>query len=747
MDFLSTNKKNLIILILIAYLFSLLFRYIYIYQIGNNPEFLWNGTYIINTNDGYYFGSGVQKVLYGMHQYNPLTPNLFDRGLVFLTTILVKILPFSLDSIMFYLSAFISSLIVIPIILLGNLYKEPLWGFFSALIASIAWSYYNRTMLGYYDTDMFSIMILMWIVYFLMKSVKDNNLNTVYIASLVIIIYPFLYQSGKIVTYSLIIFYALYILWQNRFNENSLKIVSLVFLAATPIPFERPYNFIISFILVTLLYFIYKKIDLNKKITIAITLFTFIILFFYGDIFEAILSKILNYTHKSSEVNNNGLKFFGVYQTIAEASGIPFFANGENNSVANRIIGSSLGFIVAIVGYLFLVYRKKEFIILLPLVGIGIFSHWGGLRFTIYAVPILALSFVYLIYEFSYSFSKSRKIQFMILSTISILALIPNIIHGYNYNKYTTPVFTNSQIKQINHLKNIANPKDYTLSWWDYGYPIWFYTNTNTLIDGGKHHHDNFIISKILLSNSSILAANLARLSVEEYAKFYNSFKKWKSNGAKKSEIPLIYKFKDNKGNIYNASSIDKPVIDFILKDKQKNQVDPYEFFRALEKDDFKLPQKTRDIYLYMPTTIKSIRIFPVIAQFSNLDLTTGKRLRDVVFYLGYLRGVKNNKLFFSNGLIINSRNGQSNINNQKINKILISEFRQDGSINLNIQTFDKNSNINLLYLKSLGTGILMDNKTLNSNYVKMFLLGIYDKNLFELVDAAPYGRIYKLKK
>ena len=52
--------------------------------------------------------------------------------------------------------AIISSLVVIPIILIARLYNQTLWGFFAALLGSIAWSYYNRTMAGYYDTDMFS---------------------------------------------------------------------------------------------------------------------------------------------------------------------------------------------------------------------------------------------------------------------------------------------------------------------------------------------------------------------------------------------------------------------------------------------------------------------------------------------------------------------------------------------------------------------------------------------------------------
>jgi len=39
-----------------------------------------------------------------------------------------------------------------------------------------------------------------------------------------------------------------------------------------------------------------------------------------------------------------------------------------------------------------------------------------------------------------------------------------------------------------------------------------------------------------------------------------------------------------------------------------------------------------------------------------------------------------------------------------------------------------------------------MNESVFNSIYVQMFLLGNYDKELFELVVKSPYTRIYRLK-
>ncbi len=737
------NKNSLYIMFAFAYIFSLVIRYLWVYQYSGNPEVIWNGSYIINTNDGYFFGSGVQKVLYGMHKFEPLVPGFFDRGLTFLTTILVKITPFSLETVMFYLPAIISSIIVFPIILIGNLYKKTTWGFFSALIASIAWSYYNRTMIGYYDTDMFAIMLLMWVFYYLLKSIHEDNLNSVLISSLILVVFPFFYQSSHMVIYALLIFYAIYILYDSKLSNNSLKKLILLFLAASPLPITSPYNLLISISLVILLYIILNKKDIDRTKLIALSVISFLLLMYFGDIFLAIYGKVQTYLHKGVDVK--GLKFFGVYQTIAEASGIPFFANGQINSVASRTIGSNLAFIFAVIGYLYLIYKKREFLIALPLIGIGIFAHWGGLRFTIYGLPFFALAFVFLIDELSNFLTKDRLQKFLIIAVVSIVVLYINIYHAWQYNKAIQPVFTKSEIKQLNELKKISNPKDFTLSWWDYGYPIWFYTNTNTLIDGGKHHHDNFIISKILLSNSSEFAYNLARESVETYVKATSSYENWKKDGSNLDKIPKDYDFVTPQDKHYHAGDPYQAIINIILKDNQPDQKDPNDFLAKLDNSNFKLPPKTRDIYLYMP--IKSINIFPAIVEFGNLDLTTGKPLRNVVFMPSYIYNYKNNIFTLRYGNfdtktgILHQKNGDL-----AIDKLILTQTDKNGDIKLDAFKFNNNSNYSIIFKKSLKQMIIVDNQTLNSLYVKMFLLGIYDKDKFELALKSPYGRVYKFK-
>ncbi len=189
--------KNLLLLMALAYIFSIAVRMIWVHWASGIPEFFWNGQLMINTNDGYYFASGVQKELFGTLQHNPRVPDIWMTATVTLSYFAAKFLPFSLDTVILYMPAVISSLVVVPVILIGRLYGMTMLGFFASLIAAIGWSYYNRTMVGYYDSDMFSAMAPMFIVYFLLGAIKTKKLEFALAASFMSVVMSYKGGGGR----------------------------------------------------------------------------------------------------------------------------------------------------------------------------------------------------------------------------------------------------------------------------------------------------------------------------------------------------------------------------------------------------------------------------------------------------------------------------------------------------------------------------------------------------------------------
>jgi undecaprenyl-diphosphooligosaccharide--protein glycosyltransferase len=62
---LTTNKKTVLI-ILIAFAFSFAVRLIWVQQFSGTEQFKFNGEFMINTNDGYFYAEGARDILAGI---------------------------------------------------------------------------------------------------------------------------------------------------------------------------------------------------------------------------------------------------------------------------------------------------------------------------------------------------------------------------------------------------------------------------------------------------------------------------------------------------------------------------------------------------------------------------------------------------------------------------------------------------------------------------------------------------------
>jgi len=675
---------------------------IWVYQFQDNPNFYWDNQLMINTNDGYTWAAAAQNILSGLHEHNPGIRGMWQNGIILLTVLFTKMTPFSLETVILYMPAIISSLLVIPVILISRLYNQSLWGFFAALLGSITWSYYNRTMTGYYDTDMFSAMAPMFILYFLMKSTMDFTPRAALYAAIAIALYPFLYDAGKSIVYAMGIIYALYMLFYHRHKQTTYVSMVLVFVALVPFHLVAPLNYLLKIILLIILYIFLSRTTIHQKKLMFISAILFLMFMYLGNVFGLIVNKIMSYVTTGTAVE--GLHFYGVHQTIREAGKIPF------ETFANRISGSQIGVILSLIGYIVLVLKHRAFILALPLIGIGVFALWGGLRFTVYAVPVAAMAAVYLFHVITHMTSNKKSIYLLAMTLLTALMIYPNITHIIGYKVPT--VLTKTEVEDLKKLDKIADSKDYTLSWWDYGYPIWFYSDTNTIIDGGKHQNDNFLISKIMQTSSPKLAANLSRLAVETYV--------------------------DSNYSI---------IANTIFKNGSEQQIDPNILLSKLENGNYILPPKTRDIYLYLP--FRMLSIFPTVSVFGNLNLMTGEEERKIIFYSTVASSNKNGLIHFRNGIVFDAKNGQVTFGNKvgKVKNFIIINNTKDGKTKLNPKLYHMDGEYAIVYMRSYGKFIVMDTETFNSTYVQMFILGKYDKKLFELVVSSPYSKIYRLKK
>ncbi|NCB48970.1 MAG: peptide transporter, partial [Clostridia bacterium] len=188
------NKNRIVLLSLFAFLFSFAVRLIWVYQFNDFESFKFAGEFMINTNDGYFWAEGARDLLSGISQKYDLSP--IDSAPAWLTYVAVKLLPFSFETIIFYMPAVLGSLIVIPLILIAHNLKMIEVGFLAALLGSIAVSYYNRTMVGYYDTDMLTIVFPTLLLWSLILAFRTQEEKYLLITALEIIAYRWWYPQS-----------------------------------------------------------------------------------------------------------------------------------------------------------------------------------------------------------------------------------------------------------------------------------------------------------------------------------------------------------------------------------------------------------------------------------------------------------------------------------------------------------------------------------------------------------------------
>jgi dolichyl-diphosphooligosaccharide--protein glycosyltransferase/undecaprenyl-diphosphooligosaccharide--protein glycosyltransferase len=706
----SQENKKLLLLIMIAYAFSVAVRLIWVYQFHGYEPFIFNGQFMINTNDGYCFAEGARDLLAGFHQSGDLSQ--MDMAISQLTYFFAKILPFSLETIIFYMPVALGSLIVIPIILISYSLKRLDVGFIAALLSSIAWSYYNRTMVGYYDTDMLTIVLPIFLLWSLVWAINTNHEKFLLITALDILAYRWWYPQSialESAFFGLIFVYALFFDRKNIFNFKLLAIMLFAMLMTSEL---------IRLPIVIALYFIFRNKDFDKYIYYILG--AGIVAFLATGGFDPIILRLKLYVFKDS-VNASdvglGLHFFTVMQTVREAGHVDF------SEFASRISGSVPAFILAIGGYIWLSYRYRVMLLALPLIGLGFLAESGGLRFTIYAVVPLAFGVAFIIAEIANKMP-SYFTQYATLFIGGFLVLFPNILHVKEYQVPT--VFNKDEVVMLDKLKQKASREDYVISWWDYGYPLRYYSDVFTLIDGAKHEGDvNFPVSYILTKPQDA-AAKMARLDVEYDARVI----KISEDNSKKSE--------ENRTKVF--SNIEEMT-------KASGFKDTNDFLTALESGaKINLPKKTKDAYLYLP--YRMLSIYPTITLFSNLDLMSGSRYADPLFFMVQATNEDEHYIYLQNGISINKASAKVKFGDKEmpINRFVKTGYMQDGKLNIETKQLNATANISVIYMASYGQFLVLDEASYNSTFIQLFVLENYDKNLYEAVELTPYAKIYKLK-
>ena len=749
----NLSWKWTIALMVLAYVLVVSIRFGWLAHAQNTPAYLWQGETIYNNNDSVYFACTLQKALHGAHPSNEQVPGIFKEGMItVLPYLLIKVLPISVASVILLMGPLVSGLLVVPLILIGRLYGSVTWGFLAALLGGGAHSYFNRTHVGYFDTDMYSVTIPTLAFFFFLMAIKRGSLLATSLGSLTLFLYPFFYRPGLPIAYGLGAAFLLYQfgIWlvgqrsstrnNKPFAWDSVLLVSLG-LSLAPLsrgPLVRDY---FPFWVLALAAIGAATILLSKRtlrghaLTTAgllglVALLMVALTYAWPSIQKKIVNRAMAFASApqspadaapTEDGQPRRLHFKDILTAVRETAKIPW------SVVAARISGSTFGAVVAVLGYILLCLTRREFLIALPFAAIGIVSSWLGLRFTIYAVPIAALGASFLVLVVARFVSSSPKIVLPLAAVGAACLIYPNIKHARGYHVRVQTVLGEPGVRALDTLRQEADENDFVITWWDFGSAVWMYADCRTINSPASNGSpDNYLLSKILTTDSQQQAANLSREAVENYVA--------KGNDELVAGRPPF-----------------RSAIQRILRDGTPEMVDPNQYLQQTASDDFESASKTRDVFLFMP--YEMIRILQTVHSFSNRDLSTGNTGPRPPFVV-ITRNVTQRGNILSLGALRIDLARKTAINTRSRQKIPLSKLQivqhtddQPPKIEKTF-AFDPKGTMHVVLLRINGQmlPLVMDTRMLNSAFVQMYVFGEYDKELFELVTQTSKAKVYRLK-
>jgi len=731
------DKRTVLLLCALAYLIGTLARSFYIYvAFKEAPYVILDGFPMINTEDGYYFAQFAKEAII-KKDYELFVSSNGHGSIVLITWLFYQLMPFlTIEQIAVCIPMIISPLVAVPFILLGRLLNNTYLGFFAGVIVSLSSSYFRRSSFAYYDSDLFSLTAPALIVLAAVYLLLNPNLRSALLVAISLLFAGWA-DKGIVGTPIYLTFLAVFLITHFR-NQDFFKLLILLcvpLLKTDLVIYEHLAITIILYILLRLsqnypIPLVNKKIE--KRIWATVSILFLIYVIWNQPIFNSIKGYIGIYGQEGRGVwspKGSSWSYYKVTSTIVEARTINL------QELTKFTADTFFLFIIGLLGACFALIRFPFLVIGGSLLGIGFFSLFGGVRFSMYLIPILAIGTAYVImmakkytgllgaYWQERMGNKSGAIKkyvgpfitkflpWIVASSLFFVVLYPKTLAAYN--QFPRAVARVPQVEMLKNISKITTPKDYIISWWDYGYVMKYYSDMRVLIDGGRHQNDNFIVSKAFSSSSQALAANLLREGVESYA---------------------TGKFSEAVNGIFG---------------RRRSDFQPNRLLYEMSQPNYVLMRpETRDIYLYIP--YQMLRIYGVVRYFSDLNLVTGDIQRvPFINTQNYRIDRKNNRIFLPNNNVIDLNKGTISRGKEIIGKVNTFYHHRVRNNKSEIQSHRLNSlgGFSVIVSDYYRIVYVGGPEIMNSNFVQMFFFKNYDKNYFELIDENLFAVLYKLKR
>ncbi len=491
----ALSRRTLVLLTTGVVLIGIALRLVWLARIGwHVPELQWQGTPLLSSGDGYWFAAGAGDLLNRAWAGNARLPLVTDHALVFFAWLGTKLTPWSLDQVILYLPALLTPLAAIPVVGIGRALGAARLGLVAALAFVVAPALFQRSAAGYFDTDMFALLAPLAVAFHLVRnSTRDSLYAAAWLA-----VYPWLYNQGSTLGLGL----ALVAAWLWRRDPRA-----LVLLAVSQVPVPP----LLRVLLVLAVALTWSRLpatlstpSMSKRalsvLLGGLALVALAVAIVTG---PSIIAKLAYYL--DPDAATAGGVTFGVSADFVSETRAQGFVD-----LATRVAGAVPLFVVAMLGAALVGLRHPRLVIFAPVVGLGLFTVFGGARFTIYLTPIFAIGIAYVATWLADRVAHA-KLRAVATTVLAFGAAAPAAAR--DWVAYTRPPLINAEAQALEALRTKATPDATTIAWWDDGYPALYFARTRTLIDGGRREADVSLVAEMFMG-SQRAARNLSALAL-----------------------------------------------------------------------------------------------------------------------------------------------------------------------------------------------------------------------------------------
>ncbi len=587
-----------------------------------------------------------------------------DNTLPYITVYFYKLLNLfrktSLETAAFYLPVIFGLLSILLVFFISRKMTNNLFAFFISFLFSIHWRFFAGNYAGYNDTQIlamfFSLSIILCFIYIDFR----KRLTSFILLIILLILTYFFKHSWNGWIYIIIIISTFIIIY---YLLNFIKIYKS---KST----KNQYYFLI-FILLTLILFV-TFIIMNTKY----------------------LSHIKQTFYIQEEELPTALKHISELQSLSIKEVIEFFGGVilffivflEIINIFTNIIKLNIN-----------KYKLLTIVWFIPLFIISLISR----RFVYYAIPPFCIivgffiernyqRFLIIINHVRFKYINTK----IIAPIIIILFIFIASINGINKTKEYLPYMNDAFYQTTEYIKNNSNSNATIINWWDYGYPLMYYSERSVIIDNAIYSKFLlYIVSKLLTSNNINETINIIRIILCN-----------NQDDLGTKYLHLLYP-NINESLIIRESSKSESSINFL-------SCKPNEAFIVLSEED--------------------ILKLNLMFKYANKN---NEELKDISHFSNCLK--ENNKLFCTNDFIIDLENIEASANNAHPYSLVLfkdgkmyKKVYPDSKVNFSIVVYQEEGEL----YKSL----FMDHELTDTIAVRLFGIDQFDNLKLEYVTHEP---------